>query len=77
MARLNLKSMYNDPSQMREALAWRLFAAAGVPSPEHTYVKLAINGAYCGLHSLIEQIDSNLRLPKTSSVQVKRRVRTR
>ena len=57
MARLNLKSMYNDPSQMREALAWRLFAAAGVPSPEHTYAKLAINGAYYGLHSLIEQID--------------------
>jgi hypothetical protein len=24
LARLNLKSMYNDPSQMREALAWDL-----------------------------------------------------
>src|SRR4029077_7432232 len=24
MARVNLKSMYNDPSQMRESLAWRL-----------------------------------------------------
>ena len=57
MTRLNLKSMYNDPSQMREALAWRLFGAAGVPSPQHTYVKLAINGGYYGLHSLIEQID--------------------
>ena len=57
MARLNLKSMYNDPSQMREALAWRLFVAAGVPSPRHTYARLAINGAYYGLHSLIEQID--------------------
>ena len=57
MARLNLKAMYNDPSQMREALAWRLFAAAGVPSPRHTYAMLTINGAYCGLHSLIEQID--------------------
>jgi hypothetical protein len=59
MARLNLKSMYNDPSQMREALAWRLFAAAGVPSPRHTYAKLAINGSYHGLHSLIEQIDKH------------------
>ena len=28
--------MYNDPSQMREALAWQLFAAAGVPAvPAH------------------------------------------
>ena len=25
MTRVNLKSMYNDPSQMREALAWQLF----------------------------------------------------
>ena len=57
MARLNLKSMYNDPSQMREALAWRLFAAAGVSSPRHTYARLSINGAYYGLHSLVEQID--------------------
>ena len=39
MARVNLKSMYNDPSQMREALAWRLFAQRrayrrrGTPTP--------------------------------------------
>ena len=44
MAGLNLKSMYNDPSQMREALAWRLFRLAGVPAARHTYAKLAING---------------------------------
>ncbi len=31
MTCVNLKSMYNDPSQMREALAWRLFRNAGVP----------------------------------------------
>lgn len=36
MTRISLKSMYNDPSQMREALAWRLFRNAGVPS-RHTY----------------------------------------
>jgi hypothetical protein len=57
MARLNLKAMYNDPSQMREALAWRLFDAAGIPSSRHTYGKLAINGRYRGLFSLIEQVD--------------------
>ena len=33
---VNLKSMYNDPSQMREALAWRLFRRAGVPAARHT-----------------------------------------
>jgi hypothetical protein len=57
MERINLKAMYNDPSQMREALAWRLFAKAGVPSPRHTYAKLAINDRYLGLFSVIEQID--------------------
>jgi hypothetical protein len=30
MTRINLKAMYNDPSQMREALAWRLFGLADV-----------------------------------------------
>ncbi len=56
MSKLNLKSMCNDPSQMREALVWRLFRAAGVPAPRHTYAKLAINGRYLGLFSLIEQV---------------------
>ena len=36
MTRINLKAMYNDPSQMREALAWRLFGIAGLPAPRHT-----------------------------------------
>ena len=31
MTRINLKAMYNDPSQMREALAWRLFGIADSP----------------------------------------------
>ena len=31
MARIRLTAMYNDPSQMREALAWRLFSRSGVP----------------------------------------------
>jgi CotH kinase protein len=57
MSKLNLKSMCNDPSQMREALAWRLFRSAGVPAARHSYAKLAINGRYLGLFSLIEQVD--------------------
>ena len=57
MARINLKSMYNDPSQMREALAWHLFGRAGVPSPRHTYAKLALDATYFGLFAVIEQVD--------------------
>jgi hypothetical protein len=57
MTRINLKAMYNDPSQMREALAWRLFGMADVPAPRHTYAKLAFEERYRGLFSVIEQVD--------------------
>ena len=57
MTRINLKAMYNDPSQMREALAWRLFGLAGVPAPRHTYAKLAFGDKYRGLFSVIEHVD--------------------
>jgi CotH kinase protein len=57
MTRINLKSMYNDPSQMREALAWGLFRKAGVPAARHTYAKLAFDTTYYGLFSVIEQVD--------------------
>jgi hypothetical protein len=57
MIRINLKAMYNDPSQMREALAWRLFGKADIPAPRHTYAKLAFDTTYRGLFSVIEHVD--------------------
>jgi hypothetical protein len=57
MTCINLKSMYNDPAQMREALAWRLLRNAGVPAARHTYAKLAFDATYYGLFSVIEQVD--------------------
>ena len=57
MSRINLKAMYNDPSQMREALAWYLFDKVGVPAARHTYAKFAINATYKGLFSCIEQVE--------------------
>ena len=57
MTRINLKAMYNDPSQMREALAWRLFGIASIPAPRHTYAKLAFDATYRGLFSVIEHVD--------------------
>ena len=57
MSRLNLKAMFNDPSQMREALAWQLFATAGVPASKHTYARFAINDRYMGLFFFVEQVD--------------------
>lgn len=57
MEALNLKSMWNDVSQMREALAWRLFNEIGVPSSRHTYAKFCIKDRYYGLYSVIEDVD--------------------
>jgi CotH kinase protein len=60
MRALNLKSMWNDVSQMREALAWDLFAKARVPAPRHTYATLCINDRYFGLYSVIEDVDKGM-----------------
>jgi hypothetical protein len=60
MRALNLKSMWNDVSQMREAIAWRAFAASAVPASRQIYAKLCINDRYYGLYSLIEQVDQGL-----------------
>lgn len=57
MTRVNLKSMYNDPAQMREAIAWHLLGRAGLAAPRHTYAKLAFDATYSGLFSVIEQVD--------------------
>src|SRR5688500_287396 len=57
MKTINLKSMWNDVSQMREALAWKMFGEAGVDAPRHTYTKLCIDGKYFGLYSVIEHVD--------------------
>lgn len=57
MRSINLKSMWNDVSQMREALAWSLMKQAGVRSSRHTYARLCINDRYYGLYSMIEQVD--------------------
>jgi hypothetical protein len=57
MTRLSLKSMINDPSQMRESLCWHLFAAAGVHASRHTFATLSINGRYRGLYAVVEDVD--------------------
>ncbi|MGW0905658.1 CotH kinase family protein [Streptomyces sp. NPDC002853] len=57
MERINLKAMYNDPSQMREAVAWQLLERAGIPAAQHTYATFHLNDRYMGLYSVIEQVD--------------------
>ncbi len=52
-----LSSQAGDPSRLRSALGFKLFAAAGLPTPQYRFVALYINHEYAGLYLLLEQID--------------------
>jgi spore coat protein H len=55
--RLNLHSMVQDPSLLRDRLAYALFRDMGVAAPRAGHVELVINGELIGLFGLVEQID--------------------
>lgn len=57
LKKVQLHSMNQDVSQMRDRLGYYLFRSMGVPSPRATHARLMINGKYGGLFSLVEQID--------------------
>jgi spore coat protein CotH len=57
--RLTLNAMRFDPTMLREAAAYRLFAQAGVPAPRQGYARLTINDTPYGLYSLVETLDEN------------------
>jgi hypothetical protein len=64
MKEVNLKSMWNDVSQMRESIAWTMFGDAQIHAERHTYAKLCMDprgsdapNVYRGLYSVIEEVD--------------------
>lgn len=57
LKKIQLHSMNNDDSQMRDRLGYWLFQEMGIPTPRATHAKLLINGEYVGLFALIENID--------------------
>ncbi|MDP2310387.1 MAG: CotH kinase family protein [Pseudomonadota bacterium] len=57
--RLTLNSMKYDPTMLREAAAYRLYAQMGVPAPRSAYAHLAINGEDYGVYSIVESLDEN------------------
>ena len=58
LKKLQLHAMNLDPTQMRDRLAYHLFAEMGIPSPRAVHARLKINGEYIGLFILVEQIDN-------------------
>ena len=60
LKRLTLNAMMQDPSQVHEVTAYRLFRAAGVPAPRAGYARVKIDGSYMGLYVNLESIDSKM-----------------
>ncbi len=55
--KIQLHSMNQDPSQMRDRLGYWMFREMGVKAPRCVHAKLMINGKFAGLFALVEQID--------------------
>jgi hypothetical protein len=54
---LVLNNLVEDPTAVREALAYRLYRGAGVPAPRTGWAQLVVDGANLGLYLNLEAID--------------------
>jgi len=54
---LTLNNMVQDPSMIHEVLAYRIFAAAGIPCPRTGYAWVKVNGQDYGLYLTLERYD--------------------
>jgi spore coat protein CotH len=52
-----LRNHVQDPSQLHERVAMRLFARAGLPAPREAHVRLFVNDEYAGLYAVVEAVD--------------------
>lgn len=58
LRKLTLNNMIQDPSKVRETLAYTVFRAMGVPAPRTGYAAVRVNGADYGLYLNVETLDS-------------------
>jgi len=54
---LVLDNMYNDPSLLREQLAFAVFGEMGITVPREAFARLTVNGEYWGLYAIVEPVD--------------------
>jgi len=54
---LKLNNMIEDPSQLREAVAYAALGELGIPVPRCGYAEIRINGESYGLHASVERVD--------------------
>jgi hypothetical protein len=59
LKKINLSNGFEDPSMMRDVLAYKFMRDAGIPAPRTAYVKLYLNNTYWGLYIMVEELDKN------------------
>lgn len=55
--KINLSNGFQDPSMMRDALAYRFMRSAGIHAPRTSFSKVYLNGTYWGLYIMVEEVD--------------------
>jgi hypothetical protein len=56
---LVLDNLKQDPSGMREMLAFRFFERMGLPAPREAFAQLYVNNKFAGLYTVVEPIDKH------------------
>ncbi|KXI28454.1 CotH kinase family protein [Paraglaciecola hydrolytica] len=69
MKKFVLNNMYNDPSYMREYIAYELLEEMGVATPEHAYVNVYVNDELKGLYLLVEFVNEEFIAKHFSNTQ--------
>jgi hypothetical protein len=54
-----LRNNTQDPSNLHERLAMKVFAWIGFPASREAHAKLYVNGGYAGLYTVVEAVDKN------------------
>ncbi len=57
LKKINLNNNFNDPTYMRDTIAYNLMREMGIPAPQTAYANIFINGDLHGLYTLVEQVD--------------------
>jgi hypothetical protein len=57
LKKFTLQNSFNDPTYMREVIAYDLLDEMGVATPKHAYVNLYVNDELFGFYLMLEAID--------------------
>ncbi|MCX5747135.1 MAG: CotH kinase family protein, partial [Proteobacteria bacterium] len=60
LEKLTLNNSHQDPSYVRQCLAYQTFAAAGIVAPRCNFAHVHVNGTDLGVYVNVESIDHNL-----------------